>query len=131
MARLLVVDDERLVRSYLKRMLEANGHEVRTAADDAGALEALEGFDPDLLIVDWMLRSRRDGVELAEAIRARHPGLRIVVITGYPSDALRERVAAGDFEAVLEKPFLPSALHELLARTLDARGDAARGRGDR
>ena len=127
MARLLLVDDEQRFRTYLGRILEAGGHEVRTAADDTGALAALEGFAPDLLVVDWMLRSKTDGLELAETLRARHPGLRIIVITGHPAGALRERVAAGDFEAVLEKPFSPSLLREALARALDP---ARRGRAD-
>jgi two-component system nitrogen regulation response regulator NtrX len=120
MARLLVVDDEERFRIHLGHILEADGHEVRTAANDTGALEALEGFAPDLLIVDWMLRSSTDGLDLAEALRARHPELPIIVITGYPAGALHERVAAGEFAAVLEKPFLRSSLREVVERTLDS-----------
>jgi len=128
MARLLVVDDEQRFRSYLTRILEAWGHEVRAAADDTGAIEAARGFEPDLLIADWMLRSSSDGIELAEALRARHPRLRVVLITGFPSDDLQGRVAAGELVAVLEKPFAPSALREVLERAL---GGAASGGHDR
>ncbi len=120
MARLLVVDDEPRFRTHLGRILEAWGHEVRTAADVAGALEVARGFEPNLLIADWMLRSSSDGIELAEALRARDPRLRVVLITGYPSDALRGRVAAGELAAVLEKPFSPSALREVVERALAA-----------
>src|SRR5262245_24403204 len=104
MARLLVVDDEQRFRSHLTRILEAWGHEVRAAADDTGAIEAARGFEPDLLIADWMLRSSSDGIELAETLRARHPRLRVVLITGFPSDDLQGRVAAGGPVGVLEKP---------------------------
>jgi len=124
MARLLVVDDEQRFRSHLTRILEAWGHEVRAAADDVGALEAAGDFEPDLLIADWMLRSSSDGIELAEALRARHPRLRVVIMTGFPSDGLQRRVAAGELVAVLEKPFAPSALREVLERAL--RGAASR-----
>jgi CheY-like chemotaxis protein len=127
MARLLVVDDERRFRSHLCRILEAWGHEVRTAADDVGALEVARDFEPELLIADWMLRSSSAAVELAEALRARHPALRVVVITGYPSEALRGRVSAGELAAVLEKPFSTSALREVLARTLAAPSGGSEG----
>jgi two-component system nitrogen regulation response regulator NtrX len=118
MARLLLVDDELRFRTHLGRILEAWGHEVRIAADVAGALEAARSFEPELLIADWMLRSSSDGLELAEALRARDPGLRVVLITGHPSDALLGRVAAGELAAVLEKPFTPAELRELLERVL-------------
>ena len=122
MARLLVVDDEQRFRGHLTRILEAWGHEVRAAADDAGAIEAAAEFEPDLLIADWMLRSSSDGIELAETLRARHPRLRVVLMTGFPSDGLQGRVAAGELAAVLEKPFAPSALREVIERALGAAG---------
>jgi CheY-like chemotaxis protein len=122
MARLLVVDDERRFRSHLCRILEAWGHEVRDAANGAGALEVAADFAPELLIADWMLRSSSDGIELAQALRARHPALRVVVITGYPSDALQARVSSGELVAVLEKPFAISTLREVLERTLGVPG---------
>lgn len=118
MARLLVVDDEQRFRVYLGRILEAQGHEVRTAADDAGALEALEGFAPDLLIADWMLRSKADGLALAAMLRRLHPGLAVVLITGHPADELRRHVAGREISAVLEKPFSSSTIRELVERVL-------------
>jgi two-component system nitrogen regulation response regulator NtrX len=129
MARLLVVDDEQRFRAYLALILEGEGHEVRTAADDVGALEAARGFAPDLLIVDWMLRSRADGLDLAETLRARHPGLRVIVITGHPAGPLQERVAAGTLAGVLEKPFPISALREAVKGTLGRAGRCPEARG--
>jgi two-component system nitrogen regulation response regulator NtrX len=122
MARLLVIDDEPRFRGYLGRILEAEGHEVRTAADDAGALEALEGFSPDLLIADWMLRSRADGLAVAALVRRRHPRLAVVLITGHPVEELEPHLAGREIAAVLEKPFSTSAIRELVDRVLvDAR----------
>ena len=119
MARLLVVDDEPRFRSYLAHILEAEGHEVRTAADDVGALEALEGFAPDLLIADWMLRSRADGLAVAALVRRRHPRLAVVLITGHPVEELHRHLAGREIAAVLEKPFPSSAIRELVERVLD------------
>jgi DNA-binding response OmpR family regulator len=118
MARLLVVDDEPRFRTYLGRILEAEGHEVRSAADDAGALEAAEGFAPDLLIADWMLRSKADGLALAASLRRRHPGLAVVLITGHPADELRRHLAGRNIAALLEKPFASSEIREVVERVL-------------
>jgi len=118
MARLLVVDDEPRFRSYLGLILEAEGHEVRTAADDAGALEVLEDFAPDVLIADWMLRSRADGLALAALLRRRHPRLAVVLITGHPAEALGRHLAGREIAAVLEKPFGSSAIREVVERVL-------------
>jgi len=118
MARLLVVDDEPRFRTYLGRILEADGHEVRSAADDVGALEAVEDFAPDLLIADWMLRSKADGLALAASLRRRHPGLAVVLITGHPADELRRHLAGRNIAAVLEKPFPSSEIREVVARVL-------------
>lgn len=125
MARVLVVDDEPRFRSYLARILEAQGHEVRTAADDVGALEALPDFAPDLLIADWMLRSRADGLALAAQLRRRHPRLAVVLITGHPSEALGRHLLGREVAAVLEKPFPSSAIRDAVEQALlDAAGDA-------
>jgi two-component system nitrogen regulation response regulator NtrX len=118
MARLLVVDDEPRFRSYLGRILESDGHEVRSAADDVGTLEALEGFAPDLLIADWMLRSKTDGLGLAAMVRRRHPELAVVLITGHPTDELKRHLAGRNIAAVLEKPFSTSAIRQIVQRVL-------------
>jgi two-component system nitrogen regulation response regulator NtrX len=124
MARLLLVDDEPRFRSYLGRILEADGHEVRTAADEVGALEALEGFAPDLLIADWMLRSRTDGLALAASVRRLHPELAVVLITGHPTDELRRHLAGRSIAAVLEKPFASSEIRETVKRVLETAAPA-------
>jgi two-component system nitrogen regulation response regulator NtrX len=117
-ARLLLVDDEPRFRGYLGRILEADGHEVRTAADDVEALEALEGFAPDLLIADWMLRSKIDGLALAASVRRLHPQLAVVLITGHPVEELRRHLPGRNIAAVLEKPFPSSAIRETVKRVL-------------
>jgi CheY-like chemotaxis protein len=116
----LVVDDERRFRIYLERILADAGHAVRTAADDAEALRVAAEFAPDVLIADWMLRSSVDGLALAAALRERHPDLLVIVITGHPPEDLEARLAAGEIAALLEKPFLPDALRDAVARVLAA-----------
>jgi CheY-like chemotaxis protein len=69
-ARVLVVDDEPIVREVVARYLARAGYEVETAADGDAALAAFDAESPDLVLLDLML-PRRDGFEVFEGIRRR------------------------------------------------------------
>ena len=69
-SRVLVVDDEPMVREVLARYLEKDGFAVDTASDGAEALEAFEAGRPDLVLLDLML-PRVDGLEVFRRIRAQ------------------------------------------------------------
>lgn len=102
--RVLVVDDEIEVREAIAELLVEEGHEVAVAADAAEALGRLRaGPVPDLVLTDLRMPGM-SGWELATAIKARHPGVRVGLITGClaqlpPTPAQRAAV-----EFVLEKP---------------------------
>ena len=69
------------------------------------------------MISDWALGGSQDGVALVERLRADRPGLRAIVMTGYPP-ALRSWVEADQSLGVLEKPFSLSDFRALVARVL-------------
>lgn len=112
MAKILIVDDEPSCRDATRVLLSGEGFEVETAADGREALEAAKRFLPDVLLVDWMLRDKMDGLEVARAVRATIPGMRTIVITGYLSPDLEERIEQVPFTRHLTKP-VPSG--ELIA----------------
>jgi CheY-like chemotaxis protein len=115
--RLLVVDDDALVRRVLVRQLEQLGYPVVAASTAAEALAALTATDDvALMITDLRLGAGADGRALAAEARARRPGLRIVFMSGRADD--RATPADGSEPAVLGKPFALSELHEVLARAL-------------
>ncbi len=64
----------------------------------------------DVLIVDWMLSDDADGLDVAEALRAIHPDLQTIVVTGYPSDDLEARVGSIPAAQYLAKPYKPAQL---------------------
>jgi DNA-binding response OmpR family regulator len=80
-SRILVVDDERSYRRYLAQHLAREGHELRSASSSDEAIEIGAEFLPDVLILDWMLDGTCN-LEVAEALRAIDPDLRIILITG-------------------------------------------------
>jgi CheY-like chemotaxis protein len=81
--RILLVDDEDLVREGTAEMLREMGHEVQCAAGGAEALAMLSGsLAADIVVTDFKM-PRMDGAELASRIRAGWPDLPVLLITGY------------------------------------------------
>lgn len=110
-ARVLVVDDEPIVREVVARYLARAGYEVDTAADGDAALAAFDAETPDLVLLDLML-PRRDGFEVFEGIRRRFP-TPVIMLTARGDET--DRVLGLDLGAddYVAKPFSP---RELVAR---------------
>lgn len=110
MKRVLVVNDEPACRDSLRMLLSLEGFEVEVAADGREALELAARFRPDVLVVDWVLKTNMDGLEVSESIQALNPEMHSVMVTGYPSVELEARVKALPGAQYLAKPFDPSDL---------------------
>src|ERR1700682_4334199 len=111
--RILVVEDDRKVASFIRKGLEEEGHAVEVAADGAEAVErAADGSAWDLVVLDVML-AKRDGFSVLKAIR--DDGLKAPVLMLTARDAVGDRVTGLDLGAddYLTKPF---AFEEFLAR---------------
>jgi two-component system, sensor histidine kinase len=121
----LVVEDDREIRSAMKLLLEGWKCRVAAASSAKGVDAALERLAsaPDIVIVDYRLPDGRTGLEVIEAVRMRHPGVAAIVATGDVSpDVLRETQAAG--HPVLHKPLRPARLRALLGASLRRRLEA-------
>jgi DNA-binding response OmpR family regulator len=111
--RILVVEDERKVASFLRQGLQEEGHAVEVAADGAAALELLVAApEYDLVVLDLML-PKRDGFEVLRDLRRRKIRTPVLVLTA--RDAVADKVTGLDLGAddYLTKPF---AFEEFLAR---------------
>jgi PAS domain S-box-containing protein len=119
--RVLVVEDEGSLRDLISRVLGGLGYQVKVAASGPEALAlAAEMEGPDLLLTDVILPGGMQGNQLAEEMRARRPGLRVLYMSGYTRNAI---VHAGRLDTgvdFLEKPFTPdrlaAAVREALGR---------------
>ena len=106
--RLMVVDDDPLVRELLGEQLRSAGYEIAAFAGGAAVLAALDaGQTPDLLLTDFAMPNM-NGVAVARAARRRCPGLPVIVLTGYASEAA-DAVGGDDF-VLLRKPIDGDAL---------------------
>ncbi len=82
--RVLLVDDDPLMTSLLRDVLEQKGFEVNAAGSAADARDALVAFDPDIALIDLELGGGPSGVDMAHLIHAQHPGVVIIILTRYP-----------------------------------------------
>ena len=81
---ILIVDDEEDIRELVAGILEDEGHETRTAGDADSALEAIAARRPSLVFLDiWLQGSRLDGLEILAEIKAQHPEVPVVMISGH------------------------------------------------
>jgi DNA-binding response OmpR family regulator len=111
--RILVVEDERKVASFIRQGLEEEGHTVEVAADGAAALDLMVAGPPyDLVVLDLML-PKRDGFEVLRQARGKHVETPVLVLTA--RDGVSDKVMGLDLGAddYLTKPF---AFDEFLAR---------------
>ncbi|MGH7560316.1 MAG: response regulator [Gemmatimonadales bacterium] len=108
---LLVVDDEDSVRSVVRRVLEREGYRIHEARSGGEALEfmASRGEQIDLVLMDVLL-PEMDGSDLAERLRDRDPGTRILFLSGYQKDHFPHLTPGIGQSPFLQKPFTTEAL---------------------
>ena len=117
-ARLLLVEDDLLVRRVVQRILEAAGYVVEAvpSAPEALARIEAEGRLPELLVTDVAMPGT-SGPALATALRRQGP-LPVLFISGYAGHPALEAAAGLEDTELVTKPFTPEALLEAVARLL-------------
>ena len=110
--KVLLVEDNADVAAVGQSMLEEIGYTVRPAADARQALVMFEAEDFDLVVSDIVMPGGMNGIELAEELRHRRPGLPIVLVSGYAASAS----AVPEQFPVLRKPFRLEQLAQTIAR---------------
>ncbi len=120
MARVLVVDDELGYRVSLEFFLNQAGHEVIAVGTTAAALAQAVDFQPEVVVVDWLLGDKQTGADLAAALSARNPRLKIILMSGLGPQMMRPQLESLQIFRMVEKPFEPSAI-------IDAVREAAAG----
>lgn len=118
--RILIVDDEEIIRDSCKQALAKEGYLVRDAEDGDSGMKVFEEFHPDLVLIDLKMPGK-SGLELLEAIEAEDPTVVKIVITGYATvssalDAMKK--GAYDF---IPKPFSPDEIRLIVGRGLEKR----------
>lgn len=121
--KILVVDDEAVIREGVRRVLEGGSYVVETYSSGFGALEALQKGRFDLVITDLKM-PEMSGIDVLKSVRALQPHVPVILITGYASvDTAVEAMKNGAADYI-SKPFAPVLLLEKVATALENGGGA-------
>ena len=116
--RVLLAEDEFLIRLALAEEFTLLGHEVVEASSGDEALVLFDAFGPfDILVTDVQMFGMIDGIALASRLRTRAFNLPVVYVTGRP-EVLEKLGKPGPRDALARKPFAPSELAALAAGLL-------------
>src|SRR5438874_3160951 len=117
---ILIVDDEADIRELVSGILQDEGYITRSARDSDDALAHVASRRPNLVYLDiWLQGSRLDGLQLLDAMKAQHPELPVVMISGHGN--IETAVAAikqGAYDFI-EKPFKADRLVLVANRALE------------
>ncbi|MFH1458846.1 MAG: response regulator [Candidatus Omnitrophota bacterium] len=117
LAKVLVVDDQEVIRELFVRILGAKGYDVSTAVDGLEALEKIKAGKFDVLLVDLKM-PRMGGMELLREIKKLEIKLVSIVVTGYgTSELAQEAFQLGCFDYI-RKPFDAEDVEAIIRRAV-------------
>ena len=121
MAKLLIVEDDCSVRSFVARALAAAGYTVETAEDGLDGLNKIRNAAGayDLVLSDIRMPAM-DGIEMAREAARAFPSLRMMLMTGYADQRERAVELDGTVTGVVNKPFTLAELRERVGEALAA-----------
>ena len=115
--RILVVDDEPMVREVVELLLASPENWVATSGSGPEALERLAREELDLVVTDFFMPSMK-GDELVRIIKERNPTLPVILITGDLQDLDGQNKAMPECDRILPKPFCMQSLPETVRALL-------------
>lgn len=122
--KVLVVDDDPVVRKSFDRVLSDKGYAVITAESGEEALHKLDEERYDIVYSDIRMPGM-SGLEVAENVKARRPWTPVVIITGYGTEAAEARAKAAGVSSFLHKPLSPEMIEDSVRDSLAATAEAA------
>lgn len=119
--KVLVIDDEAIVRVSCERVLTPEGYDVNVVSKGTDALALLSSEHFDLVLTDLKMPDM-DGLEVLKEIKAKWPDISVIIITGYGTISTAvQAIKLGAFE-YLEKPFTPEDILKVVERAFDRSG---------
>lgn len=119
--KVLIVDDEGGIRQLICGILEDEGYETAVAANSSGAYEQIAQSSISLVVLDiWLEGSNDDGMEVLQRLKAQHPFLPVIMISGHGTvETAVHSIRHGAYDFI-EKPFKSDRLLLMVKRALEA-----------
>ena len=119
----LVVDDEDSVRKFVERVMREAGYTTAVAGDGLEAIQVAATLDPFDVVVTDVMMPQMTGDELARRLRASHPSLKVLYLTGFSDRLFKEKVTLWEGEAFLDKPCSVKGLLQAVSLLMFGRFD--------
>jgi signal transduction histidine kinase/ActR/RegA family two-component response regulator len=117
-SKILVIDDEEVIRHLLLRTLEKRGYDVEVAEDGDVALKKMRGIFFNLLITDLKM-PKIQGIDILKEIKKINPYIEVIIITGYPTiESAVEAIKIGAYDFIC-KPFDIEEIESIVSKCLE------------
>lgn len=121
MAKIVIIDDEAAILDLMSQLCRRLGHEVSSYQTGKDGMEAIAQMQPELLIVDLRIGDM-NGLQIIERCQQAHPGMAVIMVTGYGSvETAVEAMKLGAFD-YLTKPFELDDLQRTVNRAIESVG---------
>jgi CheY-like chemotaxis protein len=118
MARILVIDDDELLRRFVVALLERRAYSVQSTDSGEAGIKLAAEMDFDLVITD-MVTPGMEGLETIQQIRRHKPAIKILAVSGAGKGDYLQRAERVGANAVLAKPFEPVEFLDVVARLIN------------
>lgn len=116
--KILVIDDEDIVRTSCNRALTPEGYEVKMARNGLDGLKMASEERFDVVLTDLKMPDM-DGIEVLRRIKEEWPEIEVIIITGYQTvDTAVKSIKLGAFDYI-EKPFTPDAIGAAVSKAME------------
>ncbi len=124
--KILVMDDEEMIRDFVREALPYIGYEVEAASDGSEAIDLYKiasgnGKTFDAVIMDLNVPGGMGGVEATKKLLEINPGVRVIVSSGYSNGSVMSEYGKFGFRAVLPKPYKIDELSETVSKVIKAK----------
>ena len=116
--RILVADDEQVVRDLFERFLTREGYEVSAAFDGVDALDKIKKMPYDMLILDLRM-PRMNGIELLDRVRERDKSIIIIAITGFAATKVAKTAISKGCFGCIAKPFNIDSMRSIIRQAFE------------
>lgn len=120
-SRILIIDDEQILRNLLKEVLKEKGFVVNTAPDGFKGIKSNDFNNPDLIILDLKMPGM-DGIETLKNIRKTDKDVLVIILTGYGSAQTIRDAQELDVYEYISKPFKNDVMVNVIKEALSSKG---------
>lgn len=117
MARIMIIDNEKIVGDMAKRMLEQDGHYVETFVSPTPALERIRELEFDIVVTALKMKGK-DGFEVLRCVKTICPGVEVIMITAFASLDVATEAIRGGVHDFFPKPYRMKDLRASIRRVL-------------